>query len=102
MTIAISRPSYAPGATRSGSTLDVPVPEVPGVAVPAGEVADELVPHRGNIRARDHGNHDLFVHHHLVALDQDTCPLHRIKLERRRPVELVIFLALPARAVAAR
>src|SRR4051812_46962855 len=57
-----------------GPALSVAVParELPGVVVPTGQLADELVPDAGNAGAGDNRNHDVVVHRELVALDQQS------------------------------
>ena len=79
--------------------LAVPVRELPGVVVPAGELDDELVLHRGDEGPGHDRDDDVIVDCEVVALDEQRRALHRIEFGLRRLVRFVVLGALPARDV---
>src|SRR5216683_3051894 len=83
------------------SGLPVPAREIPGVVVPAGELADELVVHRRDTEAGDDGDHHVVVDGEVVQLDQHGSTLDGIELDLGGLVDVVVFLVLPAGDVAA-
>src|SRR5215831_8265758 len=90
-------------ARRPGAPSGFPIParQFPGEVVPAAQFGSELVAEGTDDRTGDYGDHDMVIHDHVVQLDEQGGALQWIELGLGRLVDVVVFLVLPARDVAA-
>src|SRR5947207_5175603 len=93
--------SRASQISRLVSCFPVPACELPQIVVPAAEMRGHAAFYRRDPCPRDDGLDVIVADDHLVQLDVHRRPLHRIELLFGLFVNLVVFLALPARHVAA-
>src|SRR5688572_16514408 len=78
--------------------LVIPVLQRPEVRVPRRLLAPQPIAHGGDAWPPDDGHRDDVLDHQIVHPAEESGPLHRVPLARRRAEELVLLLVPPAAA----
>src|SRR5258705_7210497 len=96
----VSSTSTSGTSERPLSPPPVPARELPQIVVPARDMRGQLAAERRGPARGEDGLDVIVRHHEVVELDEQRRALHRVELLLDLLVDLVIFLALPARDIA--